>query len=191
MKSSRVGRKLRGESAAREYNRASLRPISATELIDVPRERVFDLLTDLSIRPAFTDHFIGDYRLERLEPVGIGAAARFRLHAGSAWMDTAIVAAERPHLIREHGHGGRSNLVPSFTVWELAEGASPQSCEATVTFWTEPAKLHERLRERRMKRGLKGDWKRALRRLGAIAEDGTAVERVTVGGGDRLPAFAR
>jgi uncharacterized protein YndB with AHSA1/START domain len=168
-----------------------LRPITATELIDVPRERVFDLLVDLSLRPAFTDHLIGDYRLERLEPVGVGAAARFRLRPGSEWMNTVIEAAERPHLIREHGRGGRSNRVGVFTVWELAEGASPQTCEATVTFWTEPANLSDRLRELGSSRGLRRGWKRALRRLRAIAEDGSAVDRVTVAGGDRLPAFAR
>jgi uncharacterized protein YndB with AHSA1/START domain len=168
-----------------------LRPISATELIDVPRERVYDLLVDLSIRPAFTDHFIGEYRLARLDPVGIGASARFRLEAGGDWMDTAIVTVERPHLVREEGRGGRVNRVGVFTVWELAEAASPDACELTVTFWTEPANVFDRMREVGSHRGLRRGWKRALRRLRSIAEDGTAVERVTVGGGDRLPAFAR
>jgi uncharacterized protein YndB with AHSA1/START domain len=167
-----------------------VRPISATALIDVPRERVFDLLTDLSIRPAFTDHFIGDYRLERLAPRGVGAAARFRL-GGRYWMGTVIEAAEHPHLVRESGQGGRSNRVGVFTVWELAEGASPQSCEAKVVFWTEPVTRFDKLAERRLRRGLRRDWKRALVRLRAIAEEGTAVERVTVAGGERLPAFAR
>ena len=168
-----------------------MRPISATELIDVPRERVFDLLTDLSIRPSFTDHFMGDYRLGRLEPAGVGASARFNLHGKNKWMDTAIEIAERPHLVREQGQGGHVNRVVNHTVWELAEGASPQSCEVTVTFWTEPTNVFDKLGERRLKRRLRRDWKRALRRLRAIAEEGTAVERVTVGGGDRLPAFAR
>ena len=168
-----------------------MRPVSASVLIDVPRERVFDLVTDVSVRPAFTDHFIGDFRLERLEPRGVGAAARFRLYDGKHWMDSAIEAVERPHLVREHGRGGRSNRVDAFTVWELAEGPSSQTCEATVTFWTEPVNLLARLRERGLHRKLRRDWKRALVRLRAIAEEGTEVERVTVGGGDRLPAFAR
>ena len=157
----------------------------------MPRERVFDLLTDLAIRPAFTDHFIGEYRLERLDPAGVGAAARFRIEGGVGWMNTVIEAAERPHLVREHGRGGRSNRVAVFTVWELAEGPSPQSCEATVTFWSEPGNLFDRLRERRSSRRLGRGWSHALRRLRTIAEEGTALERVTVAGGDRLPAFAR
>jgi uncharacterized protein YndB with AHSA1/START domain len=168
-----------------------VRPISATELIDVPRERVFDLLTDLSFRPSFTDHFMTDYRLQRLEPVGVGAAARFRLDHWRSWADTAIDVAERPHLIREQGLGGRVNRVRLLTVWELAEGASPESTELTVTFWTETVTRFDRLKELGAGRKLRRDWKRALRRLRTIAEEGAAVDRVTVGGGDALPAFAR
>ena len=65
-----------------------MRPVSATVSIDAPRERVFDFLCDLSARPAFCDHFLVDYRLERLDPVGVGAAARFRLRHSGEWMDT-------------------------------------------------------------------------------------------------------
>lgn len=169
-----------------------MRPISATTPIDVPRARVFDLLIDLSIRPAFTDHFMTEFRLARLEPVGVGASARFRVREAEHWMDTVIDTAERPHLVREHGRGGRSNRVPLFTVWELAEGASPASCELTVTFWTEPATAFDRLHERfGTARRFRRDWKRAVRRLREIAEDGAAVERVGVGGEDAIPAFAR
>jgi hypothetical protein len=168
-----------------------LRPISATELIDVPREQVFDLLNDLSIRPSFTDHFMGDYRLQRVEPTGVGAAARFRLYGKNHWMDTAIAVADRPHLVREEGLGGRVNRVANVTVWELAEAASPRACEVTVTFWTEPVTIFDRLSERRLKRRMRRDWKRALHRLRTIAEEGAALERVTIGGGDRFPALAR
>jgi uncharacterized protein YndB with AHSA1/START domain len=166
-----------------------VRPISATLLIDVPRERVFDLLTDLSVRPGFTDHFADDYRLERIESRGVGAAARFSLY-DRYWMNTAIDEVEPPHLVREHGRGGRSNLVDVHTVWELSEGASPASCEATVTFWTEPQTLIAKLREHGLHRRLRRDWKRALRRLRTVAEEDGPLDRVTVGGGDRLPAFA-
>ena len=168
-----------------------MRPVSVTTLIDVPRERVFDLLVDLSMRPAFTDHFMTDYRLQRIEPVGVGAAARFRVREATRWMETVIEVAERPHLIRERGRGGRSNRVDLFTVWELAEGASPRSCEATVTFWTEPSTHADRLRELfGAHRRFHHDFKRALARLRELAEGGGAVDRVGVGGGDRAPAFA-
>jgi len=169
-----------------------MRPVSASILIDVPRERVFDLLIDLSARPAFTDHFMSEYRLARLEPVGVGASARFRVRETEHWMDSVIDTAERPHLVREHGRGGRVNRVPVFTVWELAEGPAPSSCELSVTFWTEPATMFDRLHELLgTSRRFRKDWKRALRRLREIAEDGTAVERVGIGGEDAIPAFAR
>ena len=167
-----------------------MRPVSATTSIDVPRERVFDLICDLSIRPAFTDHFISDYRLTRLEPVGAGAAARFRLRDGKQWMDQAIEVAEPPHLVREHGRGGRGNRTGVFTVWELAEGPSPSASEVTVTFWTEPRTLPDKLRDlRHGARRLRRDWKRGLQRLRALAEEGGSPPRVEVAGADRLPVY--
>ena len=107
----------------------------------LPRERVFGLICDLSIRPAFTDHMFKDLRLERVDPVGVGAGARFRIGDDGAWLDTVIEEVESPHTVREHGHGGRVNRLPVFTVWELAEGPGPDGCEVTVSFWAEPRKL--------------------------------------------------
>jgi uncharacterized protein YndB with AHSA1/START domain len=166
-----------------------MRPVFASTPIDAPRERVFDLLSDLSLRPAFTDHFQLDYRLERIEPVGVGASARFRL-SGSArsWMDSAIDEAERPHLIRERGRGGRANRIAAFTVWELVESPGPGGCEVSVTFWTEPSALFDKLHEpfpspRRLRR----DWVRALRRLRDLVEAGGPVEGIGVAGTERLP----
>ncbi len=37
-------------------------------------------------------------------------------------MDTTIVEADGPHRLVEHGRGGRSNRIPSTTLWELTEG---------------------------------------------------------------------
>lgn len=167
-----------------------MRPVSATITVDAPREQIFDLLCDLSRRPAFTDHFQTEFRLERLDPIGVGASARFRLAGSGAWMDTAIVEAERPHLVRERGSGGRANRIPVFCVWELAEGPSPSGSEVAVTFWTEPAALVDRFHEpfgsaRRLGR----DWNRALRRLRDLVESGEPVEPVGVAGGDQLPGL--
>ena len=166
-----------------------MRPVSATVTIDAPRERVFDLLCDLSVRPAYTDHFLAEYRLGRLDPVGVGASARFRLRESGAWLDTAITELERPHLIREQGYGGRSNRVPTFTVWELAEGPVPSTCEATVSFWTEPPTIFDRARELLgFSRAFARQWQRALERLKAIVETGASPDPVAVAGLDRIPA---
>ncbi len=55
-------------------------PVIAT-VISAPREEIFDFVSDLAARPAYSDHFMRDYRLARANPVGLGAAARFQLHA--------------------------------------------------------------------------------------------------------------
>jgi uncharacterized protein YndB with AHSA1/START domain len=167
-----------------------MRPVSASIAIDAPRERVFDLLCDLAIRPAFTDHFMTDYRLERVDPVGVGAGARFRLRGSGAWLDTVIEEVERPHLIREQGRGGRSNRVPVFTVWELVEGAWPEGCDASITFWSETELAVDKARELLGgSRQFRRDWKRALARLKQIVEAEEPVQRVAVAGADRLPAL--
>jgi hypothetical protein len=169
-----------------------MRPVSASASIDVPRERIFDLLIDLSARPAFTHHFISDYRLARLNPVGVGASARFRLEHEGTWVDTVIDEADSPHLIREHGRGGRGNRTPWFTVWEIAEGPSPEGSELTVTIWSEPGNIFDRLGESRIKaRRLRRDLRQALAGLREILEGGLEIEHVSVAGGELLPAFNR
>ena len=87
-------------------------------MIDAPRERVFAFLCDLANRPAFTDHFIAEFRLERLESSGVGAAARMRIEGSLKWMETVIDEVEPPYRIRERGAGGRWDRVPATTVWE-------------------------------------------------------------------------
>ena len=100
-------------------------PIRAEVEIDVPRERAFELIGDLAARPSFTDHFLSDFHLTRLESRGVGAGARFRVKAPlrSVWMDTAIVEQEEPFRIVEQGAGGRANRIRTHTVWELTAGA--------------------------------------------------------------------
>jgi uncharacterized protein YndB with AHSA1/START domain len=167
-----------------------MRPVSASTTIDAPRERVFELLCDVAVRPAFTDHFLTELRLGRVDPVGPGASARFRLGDSDAWFDTVIEEVERPHLVREHGYGGRSNRIPSFTVWELAEGPSPGGCEVAVTYWTEPPSLLARVTEPfRAGRFFRRGWRRALERLRALAESDQPVPRIGIAGGDRVPAL--
>jgi len=158
-------------------------PVSATITIDAPRERVYELLCDLAVRPALCDHFIEEFRLERLDPVGVGAAARFRVREPRQWMETVIEVADPPHLVRERGRGGRLNRVPSFTVWELHGAAWQGSCEATLTFWTEPTNPLDRAKELRgAKRKFRRNWTRALERLRELAESERAPDRVEVAG---------
>jgi uncharacterized protein YndB with AHSA1/START domain len=167
-----------------------MRPVRAEVTIDSPRQPVFELLSDLARRPAFCDRFLHEFRLERMDSSGVGAAARFRVDAPrmTTWMETVITEVEPPHRIFERGRGGRLNRIPIFTVWELDAGAGDET-EVSVSFWTEPSNPLDRLRERLgASRYYRRHWKQALRRLKQLAESGAAVEPVAVAGASRLPS---
>jgi uncharacterized protein YndB with AHSA1/START domain len=164
-------------------------PISAEVEVDVPRERAFELIGDLAARPSFTDHFLSDFHLTRIESSGIGAGARFRVQAPlrAVWMDTTIVEEEAPFRIVESGQGGRANRIRTHTVWELT-AAGGSLTRVTVTHWTEPAQPIDRALEVLsggsfwQRRG----WRQALHRLRDLLEsDGPAGERIAVAGGNR------
>lgn len=164
-------------------------PVSAEVEIDLPRERVFETIGDLAARPAFTDHFLTDFHLTRLEASGVGAGARFRAEGPlrSVWMDTVIVEQEEPFRIVEEGWGGRANRIPTHTVWELRQG--PGSLTAVrVSHWTEPSNPIDRALEIASgcsfwrQRG----WRQALRRLReGLESERAGGERVAVAGGNR------
>jgi uncharacterized protein YndB with AHSA1/START domain len=163
-------------------------PISAEVEIDVPRERVFEAIGELAVRPAFTEHFLSHFHLTRIESRGVGAGARFEVEAPlrSVWMDTTIVELEEPHLVVERGWGGRANRIPAHTVWELTEG--PGSLTAVrISHWTEPGPVDRGLEILSMasvwqQRG----WRQALRRLRDGLESGALEgERIAVAGGSR------
>jgi uncharacterized protein YndB with AHSA1/START domain len=162
-------------------------PISLDTSIDAPRERVFDFICDLAIRPSWIDHFASDYRLERIQARGQGAAARFRVDApaGVRYMETVIAEADRPYRVVEHGRGGRLDRVPMRIVWELEEGPTTR---LTLTFWTSPASAFDRIRELGRTRWWRRRWKRALRRMGEQIESGTVAPPTGVAGADRVPA---
>jgi uncharacterized protein YndB with AHSA1/START domain len=164
-------------------------PISAETEIDAPRERIFAVLADLALRPSFTDHFLTGFRLTRLDSVGVGAGARFRVQAPlrSPWADTTIVEAEEPFRIVERGRCGRQNRIATSTVWELT-GTSGSLTAVRLTHWTEPTNPIDRAVEVAsgasfwQARG----WREALRRLRDLIEsDASAAERIAVAGGNR------
>ena len=168
-------------------------PVSASIVIDRPREDVFDFLIDLANRESFCDDFISGLRLERLESSGVGAAARFRVERrfNRIWMETVITEAERPHLIQERGHGGRLDRIPMFTAWELVSDPG-DATELRLTFWTEPSRRFDRMREHPgAARWWRRRWARALRRLRELLESGEDVEPVRIAGADRVPAVGR
>jgi uncharacterized protein YndB with AHSA1/START domain len=164
-------------------------PISAEVEIDVPRERVFELIGDLSARPSFTDHFLSGFHLTRLEPTGVGAGARFRVNAPlrSIWMDTAIVAQEEQVRIVERGSGGRTNRIANHTVWELSGGTGSLTA-VRLSHWTEPTNPLDRALEVFSAGSVwqERSWREALRRLRDQLESGLpGGDRIAVAGGNR------
>ena len=163
-------------------------PVSATTTIDAPREQVFAVIADLANRPAFCDHFMTGFHLERLESRGPGAAARFHVAAKrfNMWMDTVIVEVDAPHRLVERGRGGHANRMAVGTAWELVESAAATT-EVTVSFWTEPSNPLDAARGKLgAGRWHRRQWKRALRRLRDLIESGDEVVAVRVAGASRV-----
>ena len=164
-------------------------PISVTRTIDAPRERVYDFLIDLANRPAFTDHFIADFRLERFESTGVGAAARMRIERARPLdgdSDRRGRGARTGSSSR--ARAGAWTASRSLTAWELVEGPSAASSEVTLRFGTEPTHPIDRLHElRRGERYFRRQWSTALSRLKDLIESGRSGERVSIAGGARLP----
>lgn len=163
-------------------------PVSAEIEIDVPRERVFAALADLAIRPSFTDHFLTDFHLTRIDATGVGAGARFRAQGPmrKVWMDTCISSVEEPFRIVEEGRGGRGNRIRNHTVWELTEAAGSLTA-VRVSHWTEPGAVDRALELLSAASiwQVRG-WRQALRRLrDELESDQPAAERVAVAGGNR------
>jgi hypothetical protein len=164
-------------------------PISAEIEVDASREAAFELLSDFGRRPSFTDHFLTGFNLTRIDARGEGAGARFRVEAPlrSPWEDTTIVSLEQPFKIEERGLGGRSNRIPTQTIWEIEPGQAGMTL-VRLTHWTVPKEPIDKLVESlswgahfQRKR-----WKRALERLRDLLEaEGPGGERIAVAGGNR------
>ncbi len=162
-------------------------PVTVSTIISAPREQVFDYLQDIANHSEFTDHFMVDWHLTRIDSVGRGAGARFRVKAPGnrfSWGDATFIEVQRPHRIVEAGRTGKNNRVRTLGVYDLAPAASGTT-RVRFTLQTMPATLSDRLLESLGARGwLKRKNGRAMRRLRSIIERGEdRGSRVTVAAG--------
>jgi uncharacterized protein YndB with AHSA1/START domain len=160
-------------------------PVHVKVTIDRPREEVFAYLSDVANHPEFSDHYLKDWRLTRVDSVGRGAGARFRVDAPLqrfGWADITFVEVEPPHRIVAVGRGGKYNRIKTFQTWELDPVAGGTRVE--WTFETEPALPTDRFIESLgRRRWARRRARRALKRLQSILEEGRgAGTRATVGG---------
>jgi uncharacterized protein YndB with AHSA1/START domain len=156
-------------------------------IVGAPRERVFDYLRDIANHPEFTDHYLVDWHLTRIDSVGLGAGARFRVKAPGnrfSWADVTFVEVDAPHRIVEVGRTGKNNRIRTLGVYELAPGATGTT-RVRFTLETEPVTLSDRLLEGLGARAwLKRKNNRAMHRLRSIIEsDVGRGARVTVAAG--------
>ncbi len=125
-----------------------MREVTVSITISAPREGVFDFVNDLAARPSFTDHFMDDYRLARVKPVGVGAAARFRLNRPlfKDYAELTITEADRPRRIIEEIRVGRRGRNRSVAVYDFTR-ESARATRVELTTFGEPATAVDRLRE--------------------------------------------
>jgi uncharacterized protein YndB with AHSA1/START domain len=161
--------------------------VTVSIIVDAPREQVFAYLQDIANHSEFTDHYLVDWHLTRIDSVGLGAGARFRVKAPGnrfSWGDVTFVEVEAPHRIVEAGRTGKNNRIRTLGVYELSAGASGTT-RVRFTLETIPATLSDRLMEGLGARGwMRRKNTRAMRRLRSIIErDEGRGARVTVAGG--------
>jgi uncharacterized protein YndB with AHSA1/START domain len=162
-------------------------PVTVSTVISAPREQVFDYLQDIANHSEFTDHYIVDWHLTRIDSVGRGAGARFRVKAPGnrfSWGDATFVEVDRPHRIVEAGRTGKNNRIRTIGTYELTPGAAGTT-RVHFTLETAPATISDRLLESLgARRWLKRKNARSMRRLRSIIEDGEQRgARVTVAAG--------
>jgi uncharacterized protein YndB with AHSA1/START domain len=171
-----------------------VRQVTVSTVISAPREQIFDFVCDLAARPAYTDHFMRDYRLARVNPVGRGAAARFQLRGPLAkeYAELHITEVDRPRRIVEEVRVGRRGRNRSLAVYEFSrEGGGTTRVELTT--FSEPATLVDRLKQVGAAGWMRRQTRRALDRLRMIFEEPPRGElrRATIAGWEpaKAPRF--
>jgi uncharacterized protein YndB with AHSA1/START domain len=149
--------------------------VAVETTIGLPREQVFEYLSDIANHAEFSDHYLVDWRLLREDSRGLGAGARFRVKAPLnrfAWADMTLAELEAPYRIVERGRGGKFNRVRMLGTYTLSSAAGGTT-KVQYTLETEPALPSDRLIETLGGRAwTRRQAARAMRRLRTILEEG-------------------
>jgi len=163
-----------------------MEPVTVSVSISRPREEVFAYLVDIANHPEFTDHYLVDWHMTRVETAGRGAGGRFRYTAPLQrfdWADVTFVEVDPPRRIVQAGRGGKFNRTRLRSIYELAAGAGGTT-RVTLTVETRPGNLADRIMESIAVRGwFRRKSAKALKRLRSILEDGEGRgRRATIAG---------
>ena len=160
-------------------------PVEHTITIDRPREEVFEYLADIANHPEFSDHYLKDWRLTRVDSYGPGAGARYKMDGPFqrfGWSDLTFIKVDAPREIVAVGRGGKFNRIKTYASWTLEPASGGTRVE--FVFETEPALPTDRLMEAFGYRPwMRRNATKGLKRLRGILEDdeGRGV-RATVAG---------
>jgi uncharacterized protein YndB with AHSA1/START domain len=160
-------------------------PITVSTTIARPRGEVFEYLADIANHAEFSDHYIVDWHLTRVDSYGPGAGARFKVKAPLArfnWADMTFSEVQAPYRIVERGRGGKFNRIRMVGTYTLTPGAG-DTTKVEYSIETVPVMPSDKLLD-----ALGRGWNRrqvtkAMRRLRSILEQGRGRgERVSVAG---------
>lgn len=152
-----------------------MEPFTVSTTIARPREEVFEYLADIANHAEFTDHYLVDWHLTRIDTYGTGAGARFRIKAPLnrfAWADVTFAELQPPFRIVERGRGGKYNRIRMVGTYTLSTGPG-NTTKVEYTLETVPSQLSDKLldmfggRSWSKRKAAKG-----MRRLRSILEEG-------------------
>lgn len=149
-------------------------PITVQTTIDLPREQVFEYLSDIANHAEFSDHYLVDWHLTREDSYGTGAGARFRVKAPLArfsWADMTLASLEPPYKIVGRGRYGKFNRIKVISTYEVMP-ESDETSRVRYTFETDASIPSDRLLEILGGRTwTRRNAEKAMRRLRAILEE--------------------
>lgn len=168
-----------------------MRPVEASIVISARREEIFDFISDIAGRVAWNDHYLKDFRLTRVNPVGVGAGAAFLIDAPlfPQRAESQVIEAERPRLLVERARIGRWGRTTGWAEWELADDYG--STEVRLTLWSEPGIRWDAFKESLgARRWLRRQARGSLERLRQVFEQRPErpLARATVAGYEPLKA---